>query len=643
MASADKDNLNADLSAYLDGELTPQRAREVERHLAESAEARHTLEALRAISAGLADLPRVRAPAALPTSLGHGTGHVPAFQKRPPAGRARALRIVTRISAAAALIIVGVFAGWSMLNRTEPAHRGLAQRETNMTDATAGEDRYSQALAKRVAPRGAEPAGMAGTGVTETMAEDAPAIAMGRAPDAAGDRELVRAKVGRTRGAKGGRGGAALILEEEPASAARDAIAPSTAATLVDNLSPSVRLDGASVIEGIPVTAGYPAASAVPTCNLVIAPRNESEYHASLANVALWQRASPVVAGQTVGAEPAAGTPSAGRIVRGTPVAAPREAVLAARQDFTLDIPADQFKEVLDSFELQAPRQVQVVMNFSARDLEQVRQMVNPTGAVATEEAAERFAGVGRGPAGGLEAAEKADTPEVAAAPPAAEPQPDETERLAAGHRGRGAPVVEPPAEPGEQAAAARKEIAPPERVLAHRRRETLDAATMGHLQSLGYLGDSVETDADGDGALEEKRPAPVVRAPSFELQEPDDPRRPRVEEVAAGVPIASKTPRMQSRLAAAESGPGDHEDLAAPPPSFGAALREPVEAVQARVGEMYEIMVGGAFNKTETRWIVEGERAATGPTVTVQITLLPPSSSAHAPAETPPATQPGE
>lgn len=57
--------LEADLSAYLDGELPAERAAEVEALLRESQDARELLDSLGAVAAALAELPRERAPAEL--------------------------------------------------------------------------------------------------------------------------------------------------------------------------------------------------------------------------------------------------------------------------------------------------------------------------------------------------------------------------------------------------------------------------------------------------------------------------------------------------------------------------------------------------------------------------------------------------
>jgi hypothetical protein len=69
LPDVDRDNLLDDLSAYLDGELSPARAAEAERLLAESPEARALLAELREVRAQVRGLPKSRAPAALGAAL----------------------------------------------------------------------------------------------------------------------------------------------------------------------------------------------------------------------------------------------------------------------------------------------------------------------------------------------------------------------------------------------------------------------------------------------------------------------------------------------------------------------------------------------------------------------------------------------
>ena len=67
--SAPERDFGADLSAYLDGELSPEQTQRVEKLLAESAEARSQFDGLSRISEGLSDLPRAAAPETLVASI----------------------------------------------------------------------------------------------------------------------------------------------------------------------------------------------------------------------------------------------------------------------------------------------------------------------------------------------------------------------------------------------------------------------------------------------------------------------------------------------------------------------------------------------------------------------------------------------
>jgi len=127
VAPAEKDKLFADLSAYLDGELSPRRAREIERLLAESAEARQMLADLRGIADALAALPRKRAPADLPQRVRREAERQVLLQE--PAGlrRGRVIRLALRLTASAAVIAGCLFAGWTVLKQERPVRRAPAR------------------------------------------------------------------------------------------------------------------------------------------------------------------------------------------------------------------------------------------------------------------------------------------------------------------------------------------------------------------------------------------------------------------------------------------------------------------------------------------------------------------------------------
>ncbi len=124
MTAGRDDNLVADLSAYLDGELPEVRAREIEQQLADSDECRALLAELRDVSETLGQLPRQRAPDELVAALRRQAERRHLFDdaRRPRPGGV--LRLFLRLSAAAAVIGGCVLVGWHVADRgqTRPVH-----------------------------------------------------------------------------------------------------------------------------------------------------------------------------------------------------------------------------------------------------------------------------------------------------------------------------------------------------------------------------------------------------------------------------------------------------------------------------------------------------------------------------------------
>lgn len=107
MDASEREELIADLSAYLDGELDEARRAEVDALLRESEPARALLAELKSVSRGLAVLPRMRAPRRVAERI-DGELRRRALRMRDAAGL---LRLGVRLTGAAALIAVGVFVG----------------------------------------------------------------------------------------------------------------------------------------------------------------------------------------------------------------------------------------------------------------------------------------------------------------------------------------------------------------------------------------------------------------------------------------------------------------------------------------------------------------------------------------------------
>ena len=115
MANPEHNNLEADLSAYLDGELSASRTQAVEHLLAESAETRRTLEDLRQVRDQLTALPRLQLPAEPADSLVRRAEKELISRSAPAARRARLLRLFGPLTAVAAVLVVGLFIGYQAL------------------------------------------------------------------------------------------------------------------------------------------------------------------------------------------------------------------------------------------------------------------------------------------------------------------------------------------------------------------------------------------------------------------------------------------------------------------------------------------------------------------------------------------------
>ncbi|MCG3125870.1 MAG: hypothetical protein CHACPFDD_00697 [Phycisphaerae bacterium] len=116
MSSFDRDDLGADLSAYIDGELPAARMREVERLLEQSPSDRQTVRKLRDIAQRLGALPRQNAPLDVAESVlaalrAGGSRDGATLQRARTTDRARRLIWLARATAAAAVFVGGVFVG----------------------------------------------------------------------------------------------------------------------------------------------------------------------------------------------------------------------------------------------------------------------------------------------------------------------------------------------------------------------------------------------------------------------------------------------------------------------------------------------------------------------------------------------------
>jgi hypothetical protein len=141
VAESERDNLEADLSAFLDGELSEDRASRVQQALKESAEARRLLEQLRTTQRALRSLPRLSAPPELAERLRQ------AFERRVAKPQARAtdllriIRIYGAWTATAAAVLLAFAAGRYSVEvpavRTPSASEGITTRTPSASEGVA--------------------------------------------------------------------------------------------------------------------------------------------------------------------------------------------------------------------------------------------------------------------------------------------------------------------------------------------------------------------------------------------------------------------------------------------------------------------------------------------------------------------------
>ncbi len=149
----DPHELEAELSAYLDGELSPEQAQRVEDWLAQSEDARRQLEELRAVSAGLAALPRLRTPTQLTSTVIRDVERELLVGEPTRRHWGPLLRLWTGISAAAAALLLCTFVGWQMLT-PKPATGPITPAPSPSSDLSPIATKSFQTLGYLPAPGG---------------------------------------------------------------------------------------------------------------------------------------------------------------------------------------------------------------------------------------------------------------------------------------------------------------------------------------------------------------------------------------------------------------------------------------------------------------------------------------------------------
>ncbi len=345
MASADKEQLGADLSAYLDGELEPQRAAEIEHILAESEEARRMLADLHTVSESLGTLPRMKAPVDFARQAAKSSERQ-ALLERPVRSSGAVWRIVWRISGSAAVIFACAFAGWMVLHGPT-------------SDSTPAADQAEFAKAP--------PNGTAGAATPNTLAEmpardadaAAPAVAM-----AGSKAERLAAQPD----AKMDRLRALGYADNSNLAEPTDALALDTSNT--DIASKPYAAEPEAWVAAQPTSID----SDTPAVEITVSPQSEKEYVSSMETLERWQRLS-----QTQGVIINRG--GRGGLAGSEDMSALTENNWRANetlitQNVVIDLPPEKMQALLVDLEAQAPQNVQVAMTFRPQSFPQVQQIM---------------------------------------------------------------------------------------------------------------------------------------------------------------------------------------------------------------------------------------------------------------------------
>ncbi len=310
------ERIQIELSAYLDGELDPKHARRVEALLAESPEARRTLESLRQARDAVASLPHRTAPPDLRSHVRRQIERL-SLLERPPARPRIAVLAWRSALAVAAVLVAAVGLWWAFRVRPEAAPSG-------------------QPAVARMQP--APPVAAARPAPPPAPARPAPAVAK-----ATGDQRPTRV---RPEPPVPTPDRAAPAEPRPDAEAVRVARAPADRDTDSPAAAPASHAAGAG-----PVLA-------MPRVEVIVQPRDASQYKAARRVLSWWSRPPA-----THPRQPEAESASDGSgTVRAASVSGPSTPM---RTRLLLE----RLREV-------APQEVRVRLTFAPRDLDTVRAIL---------------------------------------------------------------------------------------------------------------------------------------------------------------------------------------------------------------------------------------------------------------------------
>lgn len=350
MAQPARDMPDADLSAYLDRELSPERTREIEQLLRESEDARRLLNDLRDVSDRLAALPRHRAPDELTAAMARHAERRLLLAAAGPARRLRRLRHGARIVAAAAVVALGVLVGWRALRPgasvPPPGPGPAAPPSMLLSRAAESETRTEKA---EVAARDAPSDAMAGGAV---HADASPPAARGPVPEPA---------AGSADSAVSGAVGNHLALSS----------------ALHDDYDAWVAYSSASSPLSCRIVAGS-SLSEAPVVIVTVSPRSSVEYLTAAALLDRWGRERATDGAACYMAAPGGKSIDVLDAAASAQRGAPYHPV-----ELLYEFPVDELSGRISELNRSAPEQVWVHMSFQASDAAVVAAAVDAAQAVA--------------------------------------------------------------------------------------------------------------------------------------------------------------------------------------------------------------------------------------------------------------------
>lgn len=391
MRERERRKLEADLSAYLDGELSPERMRAVERLLAESEEARQLLDDLRDVSDQLAALPRRAAPDALTAAMTRQAERRLLLDEPRSRRRWRTIRLFAQVGASAAVLVACVLVGYQAFKppAAAPASRvpaegvSVAQRllSADKMRPELGQEAVAT-VAADVKPKGERP----GVEVVENRKL------------AVESNELAGKQADATAVAKDVAAGRAIVATAEPQSTS-GAPAPATAAPppgappadslfafhLVESDRESEAVDLPAAAADVVAPVGAAVAAREPAITIQVAPSTEAQYRAALATLASWDRSAAgygyrnVLEPKQVAEERGALRAGVDRVLARNAGEAPVAEAPGIRR--VHQVPATEFGGRLAELQRVAPDRVRVELSFAPEDSARVVELLSAAAA----------------------------------------------------------------------------------------------------------------------------------------------------------------------------------------------------------------------------------------------------------------------